>query len=417
MTLNKYTGKGPNGQLRFRTSLHNTIYDVAKGRCWKETDSETDWDLHWADVHWIREVFDHVHLEDNQRVNHFRNHYELTRKDLTVKNLKRMKKSLEREDKVEEAAKYDFFPGTFVLPAEYGLFQEEFKKAAAVWIMKPIAKAQGKGIFLFNKLSQISDWKKDHRWRQDSPQAETYIVQKYVDNPHLVGGKKYDLRVYVLVTSYSPLVVWLHRTGFARFSHHRFSMNVKEIDNNFIHLTNVAVQKTSNNYIATQGCKWSIRQLKLLMMSKYGPQPVDAVFSDIQGLIIRSLLSVQKIMINDKHCFEMYGYDILIDNNLKSWLLEVNASPSLSAETSADYEMKYNLLEDSMNVLDLEKKCTGNEERMGGYDLIYKGVPVKLADNYCWSTNLGARNEKAIPRHKINKPPHMKKETSERSLI
>jgi len=50
-----------------------------------------------ADVGWIREVMDHVRLEEQQRVGHFRNHYELTRKDLTIKNLKRMKKALERE--------------------------------------------------------------------------------------------------------------------------------------------------------------------------------------------------------------------------------------------------------------------------------------------------------------------------------
>jgi tubulin polyglutamylase TTLL9 len=51
---------------------------------------------------------------------------------------------------------------------EYGMFLEEFKKnPGAVWIMKPIGKAQGKGIFLFEKLSQISDWKKDHTWKMN----------------------------------------------------------------------------------------------------------------------------------------------------------------------------------------------------------------------------------------------------------
>ena len=47
--------------------------------------------------------------------------------------------------------------------------------------MKPIGGAQGKGIFLFNKLSQIADWKKDHRWKADNPQAETYVVQRYLE--------------------------------------------------------------------------------------------------------------------------------------------------------------------------------------------------------------------------------------------
>uniref|UniRef100_A0A7S3D9X7 Tubulin--tyrosine ligase-like protein 9 n=1 Tax=Palpitomonas bilix TaxID=652834 RepID=A0A7S3D9X7_9EUKA len=112
-----------------------------------------------------------------QRVSHFRNMYELTRKDLLIKNLKRMRKTLEKEDKHAEAAKYDFFPSTFVLPAEYGLFHEEYKKQpGSVWIMKPIGKAQGKGIFLFNKLSQISEWRKDHKWKADSPQVYDTMV-------------------------------------------------------------------------------------------------------------------------------------------------------------------------------------------------------------------------------------------------
>ena len=88
----------------YRTSLHNTISDVLSSRPgWQETDSDTDWDFNWADVGWIRENFDHTHMDEHQRVNHFRNHYELTRKDLLVKNLKRMKRQLERTDTHSEA--------------------------------------------------------------------------------------------------------------------------------------------------------------------------------------------------------------------------------------------------------------------------------------------------------------------------
>ena len=46
--------------------------------------SDTDWDINWSDIGWVRDYFDHMHLEDHQRINHFRNHYELTRKDLLV---------------------------------------------------------------------------------------------------------------------------------------------------------------------------------------------------------------------------------------------------------------------------------------------------------------------------------------------
>lgn len=365
--------------LRFKSTLFNTIYDVFVARGYKETDSETDWDFFWADVGWIREHFDHTHLEEHQRLNHFRNHYELTRKDLLLKNLKRAKKQLEREDRLAEAAKYDFFPTTFVLPAEYNLFVEEFKRYPGMWwIMKPVGSAQGKGIFLFNKLAQIADWR-NNRWKGESQglQAEAYVVQRYLDRPYLVGGKKFDLRLYALVTSYSPLTVWIYRSGFARFSHHRFSTDQKDMDNAYIHLTNAAIQKQSEKHDKALGCKWLLHNLKLFFISKHGMEAVNKLFYDIQMVMMLCLFAVQKVMINDKHCFELYGYDIIIDEDLKPWILEVNASPSLTADTDSDYELKFNMLNDMLNIVDLEKKLTGEETVVGGFDLVFKNGFVK----------------------------------------
>jgi len=265
--------RGVQGTVRFRTTFRNSIYDVFRARGWRETESDTDWDVAWVDVGWIRDNMDATHFEEHQRINHFRNHYELTRKDSMNKNLRRMQRQLQREERHEEARKYDFFPNTYVLPTDYGLFVEEFKhQAGAVWIMKPIGKAQGKGIFLFNKLSQINDWKKDNRWKPENPQAETYVVQRYIENPLLVGGKKFDLRIYALVTSFNPLVCYLYRSGFARFTGFRYSSNTKNISESYMHLTNVAVQKTAPGYDAGAGCKWALRQLKLYLIGKFGVQ-------------------------------------------------------------------------------------------------------------------------------------------------
>jgi tubulin polyglutamylase TTLL9 len=58
---------------------------------------------------------------------------------------------------------------------------------------------------------------------------------------------------------------------------------------------------------------------------------------------------------NDKHCFELYGYDILIDDTLKPILIEINANPSLTSNTASDNEMKVKMLDDMLTILDLEK--------------------------------------------------------------
>lgn len=380
----------------FRASLHNTIFDVMRNRPgWQETDSDTDWDFNWADVGWVREYFDHTHLEEHQRINHFRNHYELTRKDLLVKNLKRMKRQLERTDTHAEANKYNFFPATFVLPAEYGLFVEEFKRTpGSTWIMKPVGRAQGKGIFLFNRLSQVSDWKKDYKWKSDAPQADTYVAQRYIESPLLVGGRKFDMRLYVLVTSYSPLKAWVHRGGFCRFSAAQYDSvsGNNDLDNLYVHLTNNAIQKTADTYNKACDLKWPMRQLKIFLMSKFGKKKVEECFFEIQMVMIRALLAVQKTMIQDKHCFELYGYDIILDSELNSWLLEVNASPSLSASNDSDYALKYGMLDDMLNIIDLEGNRTGDETSIGGFDLVWDNGPI--APNKPGSSSSSSRSSR-----------------------
>ena len=63
----------------------------------------------------------HHYAAATARVNHFRNHYELTRKDLIVKNMNRAMRTIEREQGKAAAAAFAFMPRTFNLPAEYDM--------------------------------------------------------------------------------------------------------------------------------------------------------------------------------------------------------------------------------------------------------------------------------------------------------
>ena len=102
----------------------------------------------------------------NRLLNHFPNHYELTRKDLMVKNIKRFRREMEKEgnalaekDERGDFLYMDIVPMTYILPGDYTIFVEEFRrKPDEMWIMKPTARAQGKGIFLVNKLNQLKKW-------------------------------------------------------------------------------------------------------------------------------------------------------------------------------------------------------------------------------------------------------------------
>ena len=165
-----------------------------------------------------------MRLNDNQVVSHFPNHYELTRKDLMVKNIKRYRKELERAwlERVEASGNsssssggstmygslgstqaagamcpdMDIIPTTFILPNDFSLFVEEYKKSPSLmWIMKPTSKSQGKGIFIINKLAQVKKWANSRSAQMASRDA--YVISRYINDPLLIGGKKFDLRLYV----------------------------------------------------------------------------------------------------------------------------------------------------------------------------------------------------------------------------
>jgi tubulin polyglutamylase TTLL9 len=87
------------------------------------------------------------------------------------------------------------------------------------------------------------------------------------------------MRIYVLCTSYSPLTLYLYRTGFARFTHSPYTSS--DLSNVQAHLTNVAIQKNSENYDAKIGGKWDLRLLKMYLISRYGTEAVNECFHKI----------------------------------------------------------------------------------------------------------------------------------------
>lgn len=72
------------------------------------------------------------------------------------------------------------------------------------YLFKP-ASARGVGIKVINKWSQL-------------PKNTSLVVQKYISDPYLINGSKFDLRLYVLVTSFNPLRIYLYPDGLARFA-------------------------------------------------------------------------------------------------------------------------------------------------------------------------------------------------------
>ena len=130
------------------------------------------------------------------------------------------------------------------------------------------------------------------------------------------------------------------------------------------------------------------------------PRQAEKLMEDIGWIIVHSLKAFQNVMIHDKHCFELYGYDIIIDADLKPWLIEVNASPSLTADTNEDYSLKFSLLQDVLDIVDMDGSnraaANGQAEergRVGGFDLIWENSAPYYPAGTSLRTMLGCHHD------------------------
>ncbi|XP_075225161.1 putative tubulin polyglutamylase TTLL9 isoform X2 [Lycorma delicatula] len=364
--------------FKVEASINQVITDAFKSRGWMQANDDSDnWDVYWCEVSQLRSVIDSRHrIGRNQYIPHFRNHYELTSKNQLARNMKRLKQTYHREGKLEDAKLCDCVPTTFEIPNEYHMFVEEYRKhPGSTWIVKPAVGCKGRGIFLFQKHKNLIEWRnqKCKDAEESGQDMETWVVQAYIEDPYLIAGRKFDLRIFVLVTSFFPLKAWMAREGFARFSGWQFSL--AELENPMVHLTNMSLQLHASNS-EKQGCKWSMRSVREFLTARHGAQKIEELMQKIGQVVVTSLCSVQSSIMQNNQCFELYGYDILLQANLKPWLIEVNASPSMNPTDSDDYNLKYNLIQDVLNIVDVEGRRTGFETRIGGFDMFWNGGPV-----------------------------------------
>lgn len=247
----------------------------------------------------------------------------------------------------------DIMPPTYSLPCEYNAFVAEFSfaqnqlenKTLNVWIMKPIGMSRGRGISLINDIGSVL---------YSSPT----VIQKYVMNPLLFRGFKFDLRLYVTVTSFNPLEAFIYREGLARFSFSKFSRTCMNDIN--IHLTNSSIQQ---NYRNEAGSSHPVRlagengggnKVKMTWLWKrLKEQGIDTIllWNNITNLCLRTLLSVNDDIPFQPNAFEVFGFDVLIDDMLKPWLIEVNSCPSLARDSNLDILVKEGLIRDTINLL------------------------------------------------------------------
>ncbi|KAL7869175.1 hypothetical protein AOLI_G00131630 [Acnodon oligacanthus] len=346
---------------RLWISLTNCKYESVRRAAHRyglrEAGEGEDWTLFWTDCSVsLDRVMD---MKRYQKINHFPGMSEICRKDLLARNMNRMLKLFPKD--------YNIFPRTWCLPADYSDFQAYTRaKKHKTYICKPDSGCQGRGIFLTKSSKDVRP-------------GEHMICQVYISRPFIIDRFKFDLRIYVLVTSCDPFRIFVYNEGLARFCTSQYSEPTSSnLDEVCMHLTNYAINKHSENFVRDDdtGSKRKLSTLnKHLEAMSYD---TEKVWVDIEDVIIKTLISAHPILKHNYHtcfpnhvagsaCFEILGFDVLLDHRLKPWLLEVNHSPSFTTDSRLDREVKDGLLYDTLVLINLgacdRKKILEEEKR------------------------------------------------------
>eukprot|EP00347_Sterkiella_histriomuscorum_P008760 403343857 len=247
----------------------------------------------------------------------------------------------------------EFIPKTYYFPEDFQAYQEKLlqnqeNEDEITYIAKPSKGFGGHGITLIQKESDLLGINKEV--------IKDMICQEYIDNPLLIENKKFDMRLYVLLKNINPQIeLYLCEEGMARFCTEDYepptSSNLKDL---FSHLTNFTLNKDNENYVNNEdfeeednGTKRLVSNVLKILSKSPIKCDVDDLWSRIQQIVVKSFLVIMPYLKNqfniefsqnstipldevNKNVFQLYGIDILIDEDFNPWVLEINSNPSFN---------------------------------------------------------------------------------------
>ena len=341
-------------------SKYDVVWDTTQLLGWKAYDAEHEqgckYNMCWSDTSVALERI--MRMGRLQKINHFPGMLELVRKAGTARNLNKMLKACGKD--------YKFFPKTFMLPADYTQLKAEWAPGQnhgnKTFIVKPSAGCQGKGIYLTRKLDEID------------PQDNS-VVQRYLHRPHLLEGYKYDLRIYVLLSSLQPLRIFIFREGLVRVCTEKYQPVEKNLENVQMHLTNYAINKDSETFVQPEGMEDHEQEgahkrtiTSLMNTLRAEGHDVDRLWKDIGEVCVKTIISVQPHLEHTYFtcrqrsddpgfgCFELLGFDIMMDYKLRPSLLEINHSPSFTCDSPMDTAVKTAVIRGTMEMISFSRE-------------------------------------------------------------
>ena len=249
-----------------------------------------------------------------------------------------------------------------------------------MWIIKPINLNRGRCIQVLNDtntiveyLLKIQEMKKIESQDNNNFKCEHIILQKYLEKPLLYQGRKFDIRIWILIIGGQENFVYIFKQGHLKATCAEYDINSSSP---FIHLTNYSVQKHNADFSKREiGNEISYKDFQdELDKKKTGKNFLKDIYPKIV-YIIRLAVGAAKSNINHLNrinCFEIFGCDFILDEKYKPYLLEININPGLEISSPLISKLVPRMVDDALK-LTIDKKYYKDREDpslypVDGYD-------------------------------------------------
>ena len=329
----------------------------------------------------IRRRGDFIKMSKNKIINKYQKKYgfsnvkEFYHKNLLYKNYKLIKNIFNND--------FNYMSETYSYPEDKTEIKNKFNNYKLnlenLWLVKPTSKSEGRGISIFKSLKEIS--------------LSEFLITKFIKNPDLIDKKKYDLRLYVLITGLKPLRIYLNKEGLVRRSSEIYNISLESIENKYIYLTNTGFNIKNEKYNFPKNYEdksaniWNLFTYKKYLKSK--DIDYNIINEKIKDIIIKSIISFQKkllyeneeLKINDRNIYSLFGFDILITNKYEPILLEINNKPNLTIKNIIDKKIKLNLFVDMLNLVGIVPFSHDKELNLIDKELFFNSNNEELINN------------------------------------
>ncbi|KEG10590.1 tubulin---tyrosine ligase [Trypanosoma grayi] len=219
-----------------------------------------------------------------------------------------------------------------------------------LWIAKSSSGCHGENVEIFR--NDATGVKRMLNYVDEQKDSYMWVVQMYIDRPLLYHRRKFDIRCWILLCA-GRYEIYVHEQLVMRMSSVEYSTEsatTRTVEGRLAHITNHCVQVEGEGFSAFEEGNelWrehldSVVRYKGKRMRSKGiqheganpelePSLKNTVLPQIYHIVVETLLAARGSIPNGRSppstpCFQIFGYDFLIDEMLRVWLLEINGAP------------------------------------------------------------------------------------------